>query len=69
MRTHGFTDDEIFDIVATAAGRAFFTKLVDALGAEPDSSYLALDDAFRLAMKGGRPIDFKSVEELVEAAA
>ena len=37
---HGFTDEELFDIAAIAAGRAFFTKLLDALGCEPDAALL-----------------------------
>ena len=42
---HGFTDREIFDITAIAAGRAFFTKILDALGSEPDSKLLEIDKA------------------------
>jgi uncharacterized peroxidase-related enzyme len=57
LRQHGYTDAEIFDIAATAAGRAFFTKLLDALGVLPDSAFLALDDSFRRALTVGRPID------------
>jgi len=64
LREHGFSDEEIFDIAAAAAGRAFFTKLVDGLGSEPDACYLDLDEDFRFAMKGGRPIDFKPLETL-----
>jgi uncharacterized peroxidase-related enzyme len=37
LRGEGFSDAEIFDIAATAAGRAFFTKILDALGAKPDA--------------------------------
>lgn len=43
LRAHGFTDAEIFDIAA----RCFFSKLLDALGAEPDSAYLELEDGLR----------------------
>ena len=32
LRAHGFTDAEIFDLAATAAPAAFFSKLLDALG-------------------------------------
>jgi alkylhydroperoxidase family enzyme len=41
LRQHGYTDAEIFDIAATAAGRAFFTKLLDA--AVPDSAFLLMN--------------------------
>lgn len=47
LREHGFTDAEIFDIVATAAGRAFFTKILDGLGVELDESFNKLNQAFR----------------------
>ena len=57
LRQHGYQDAEIFDIAATAAGRAFFAKLLDALGVLPDSPLLALDDTFRDALTVGRPID------------
>jgi uncharacterized peroxidase-related enzyme len=53
----GWTDAEIFDVAATAAGRAFFTKLLDALGVMADASFLTLDEALRDALTVGRPID------------
>jgi len=57
LRTSGYTDAEIFDIAATAAGRAFFTKLLDALGVAPDSPFLALEEPLRRSLTVGRPID------------
>ncbi|MGH8223363.1 MAG: carboxymuconolactone decarboxylase family protein [Woeseiaceae bacterium] len=56
LRKHGFTDAEVFDIAATAAGRAFFTKLLDALGVETDASVMQLDKPFRDALTVGRPL-------------
>lgn len=56
LRQHGFTDSEIFDIITTAAARCFFSKALDALGAEPDKAYLALDENLRQALTVGRPI-------------
>ncbi|MFW6094410.1 MAG: carboxymuconolactone decarboxylase family protein [Pseudomonadota bacterium] len=50
LRRHGFHEAEIFDIAATAAARAFFTKLLDALGAEPDAAYGAMDPALVAAL-------------------
>jgi uncharacterized peroxidase-related enzyme len=58
LRSHGFSEGEIFDIVATAAGRAFFTKVIESLGVEADAPFLAMDDALVEALAVGRPIDF-----------
>jgi alkylhydroperoxidase family enzyme len=66
---HGYTDAEIFDVAATAAGRAFFTKLLDALGVQPDSSFLALDAAFRRPLTLGRAIDLGECLEMPSAEA
>jgi len=56
LHQHGFTDAEIFDIATTAAARCFFSKTLDAVGAEPDETYLALEDELRQALTVGRPI-------------
>jgi uncharacterized peroxidase-related enzyme len=56
LKKHGFTDAEIFDIAATAAGRAFFTKLLDSLGVETDASFMTLDKSFREPLTVGRPV-------------
>jgi uncharacterized peroxidase-related enzyme len=64
LRAHGFSDAEIFDIAATAAGRAFFTKLLDSLGVEADSRALEMNQQFREALTVGRPIDFRDAEVL-----
>ncbi len=42
LRARGLDDGEIFDVAAAAAARCFFSKLIDALGAEPDASYESL---------------------------
>jgi uncharacterized peroxidase-related enzyme len=69
LRDHGYADDEIFDIAATAAGRAFFTKLLDALGAEADGAYLEMDEALRESLLVGRPIDADGPARLDAPAA
>jgi len=61
LNAKGFSDAEVFDIAATAAGRAFFTKLLDALGVEPDSPFLELEPALREALTVGRAIDPRPV--------
>ena len=60
LKEIGYTDADIFDIAATAAGRAFFTKVLDALGVEPDSPFLALDDELRRPLTVGRPVDVRA---------
>jgi uncharacterized peroxidase-related enzyme len=56
LRGHGLTDPEIADVVLAAAARCFFSKALDALGAQPDAAYNELPPAFRDAMVVGRPI-------------
>jgi uncharacterized peroxidase-related enzyme len=64
LRDHGFTDAAIFDIAAAAAARCFFSKLLDALGAEPDAAYLQLEDALQQQLTIGRAISRKPTEQL-----
>lgn len=58
LKNHALTDAEIFDIVAAAAARCFFSKTLDALGTSPDQAYvdkLGPELSQKLAM--GRPIE------------
>lgn len=64
LRACGLSDPEIFDIVATSAGRAFFTKLLDGLGVLGDSPIEAMDAALRDALTVGRPLDRQAPETL-----
>jgi len=57
LRALGLSDGEILDVVATASARCFFSKALDALGAEPDAAYRALDPAMRDELVVGRPIE------------
>jgi len=57
LRRAGLGENEIFDVVATAAARSFFTKLGDGLGVAPDASYLELPAGVREALTVGRAID------------
>jgi len=66
LRAHGYDDAEIFDIAATAAGRAFWTKLLDALGVLADSPCLAIDESLRRALTVGRPIDLAECATMAE---
>lgn len=67
LRDHGFGDTEIFDIAATASVRCFFSKLSDALGAEPDATFAQLEEGLRTELVVGRPISEAAVEQVPAA--
>jgi uncharacterized peroxidase-related enzyme len=69
LKQHGFTDAEIFDIAATAAARAFWTKVIEALGVEADAPFRAMDYELRKALTVGRPVDFLATERLADSPA
>lgn len=56
LRSHGYGDETIFDLAATAAARCFFSKLLDALGVQADSTFNDLDPTLRQALTVGRPV-------------
>ena len=56
LRSHGYRDEEIFDLAATAAARCFFSKLLDALGVQADSTFNDLDPTLRQVLTVGRPV-------------
>lgn len=60
LRRAGLEEAEIFDVVAVASARAFFAKLVDGLGAEPDISFMEVDEDLRENLVVGRPISDKA---------
>lgn len=64
LRGCGLRDDEIFDVVAVAAARCFFAKIPDALGVEPDSTFLEMDAELRERLTVGRPIAREAVERM-----
>jgi uncharacterized peroxidase-related enzyme len=66
LKRHGFSDGEVFDIAAVAAGRAFFTKVIESLGVETDAPLRAMDGALREALTVGRPITFVEPDRLDE---
>ena len=49
--------EDVADVVAAAAIRCFFTKVVDGLGFQPDAAYEDLDEGLREALVVGRPIE------------
>jgi len=64
LRRAGLRDDEIFDVVASAAARCFFAKLGDALGTLPDSAFLELEEPLREQLTVGREISADAPERL-----
>ena len=51
LRSQGLSDQEILDVVLAAAARCFFSKVLDALAAEPDAKYDELDPALRVGRR------------------
>jgi alkylhydroperoxidase family enzyme len=56
LRAHGFSDAEVLDIAMVAAARSFFSKVLDAVGAEPDEEFRAMEPALRAALTVGRQL-------------
>jgi uncharacterized peroxidase-related enzyme len=56
LRSHGYRDEEIFDLAAAGAARCFFSKLLDALGVQADPAFNRLDPTLREALTVGRPV-------------
>ncbi|TFV79396.1 peroxidase [Blastococcus sp. CT_GayMR19] len=63
LRALGVEDAEILDVVLAAAARCFFSSVLDAVGAQPDAAFRALDPAMRQALTVGRPIEASPTEE------
>ena len=40
MRSHGFSDTDVLDIILATAARAFYSKVMDAVGLEPSSEWV-----------------------------
>lgn len=60
---HGFEPAEIFDMTATVAARAFWTKIVESLGVDADVD-AAPDDSFTQALTVGRASSFAPPRQL-----
>lgn len=59
---HGLSDEEILDIAAIASARSFFAKVLDAVGSEPDVSFMSMNDELRQTLTVGRPISHRRLE-------
>jgi uncharacterized peroxidase-related enzyme len=64
LKSHGFSDAEVFDVVAVAAGRAFFTKIIESLGVATDAPLRSMDAKLREALTVGRPVQFVEPDRL-----
>jgi uncharacterized peroxidase-related enzyme len=69
LREHGLAEAEIFDVAAAVAARCFFSTLLDALGAEPDAPYAAVEDGLRQRLEVGRTIATMPPEPLPPPSA
>jgi alkylhydroperoxidase family enzyme len=57
LRALGLTDTDVFDVIAAASARCFFSKALDALGTQPDARFAELEPAaLRDELTVGRPI-------------
>ncbi len=56
LRDLELSDEEILDVILTAAARSFWTKTLDALGVQPDASYGELEPELREVLVVGRSI-------------
>lgn len=54
LRGHGFTDTDVLDIVLATAARNFVSKTLDAVGAQPDTVYMDLEQSLRETLTVGR---------------
>jgi alkylhydroperoxidase family enzyme len=55
LHQHGLSDEQILHVALTAAARCFFSKLLDAVGAEPDQEYAQIPPGLQDALAKGRP--------------
>lgn len=60
LRRHGFSDAEILDVAMTVGARSFFSRVLDAVGAEPDERYNELEPHLRDTLTVGRHFEPRS---------
>lgn len=56
LRDLGLSDADILDVVLAAAARCYFSKVLDAVGCDPDAAFNELEPGLRDALTVGRPI-------------
>jgi len=55
LRSNGLSDEEILYVVLACTARNFFSKTLDAVGANPDEVYLELEPELLQVLTLGRP--------------
>jgi hypothetical protein len=55
LRRHGLSDVDVFQVVVAACLRRFFSGVLDAVGATPDTVYNGLDAGLRAALSVDPP--------------
>ncbi len=56
LRGLGFSDADVFNVIAASAARCFFSKVLDATGTQPDAVLREMADQLRSALTVGREI-------------
>ncbi len=56
LRELGLSQEEVMDVILTAAARCFFSKTLDSLGVRAGSGYRDLEPSLRDLLVVGRPI-------------
>ncbi|MEX1125698.1 MAG: carboxymuconolactone decarboxylase family protein [Acidimicrobiia bacterium] len=56
LRQHGLGEADILDVALAAAARSFFSKVLDAMGANPDPVYREMEPELQSLLTVGRPI-------------
>ncbi len=62
LRRQGLSDAEILDIAMTAGARSFFSKVLDAVGAEPEERYKDLEKGLLETLAVGRTYANSAIE-------
>lgn len=55
LRRQGLSDPEVLDIAMAAGARSLFSKVLDAVGAEPEPRYGDLEESLIETLAVGRP--------------
>lgn len=57
LRRHGLSDEEILNVILASTARSFFSKTLDAVGAEPDDAYKSLEPELLDSLAAPHPTD------------